>query len=108
MFTAKDAQLIQEVADHGVPHTDSTDNRLEDALRRAVFDMKDRWPYEQTTTKTIKEFGGSDDEFDAYAETLRKNKFGVQLEHNNDPGKSTRFHLFTIDWHYGTTGGKLY
>lgn len=44
MFTAKDAQLIQEVADHGVSHTDSTDNRLEDALRRAVVDMKDRWP----------------------------------------------------------------
>lgn len=108
MFTAKDAQLIQEVDDHGVPRTDPTDNRIEDALRRIIFDMKARSPDAQVTLVSIIEHDGSDEQFAAYAETLRSNKFDVQLEHGYRPGESERFHRFIINWHYGLTGGKLY
>jgi len=108
MFTAKDAQLIQEVDDHGVPRTDSTDNQIEDTLRRYIFDMKARSPDAQTTLVSITEYGDSDDQFDAYAETLRNNNFGVQLEHGYRPGETGRFHSFIINWHYSLTGGKLY
>lgn len=108
MFTAKDAQLIQEVDEHGVPSTDPTDNRIEDTWRRSIFDMKARSPDAQTTLMSIIDHGGSDAQFDAYAETLRNNKFDVQLEHGYRPGEPGRFHRFIIDWHYSLTGGKLY
>jgi hypothetical protein len=108
MFTARDAQLIQEVDDHGVSRTDPTDNRIEDTLRRSNLDLKARLPDAQTTLMSIIEHGDSDDQFDAYAETLRTNKFDVQLEHGYRPGEPVRFHRFIINWHYSLTGGKLY
>ncbi|WP_175804327.1 hypothetical protein [Burkholderia cenocepacia] len=108
MFTAKDAQLIQEVDDHEVPRTDPTDNRIEDTLRRSIFDMKARSPDAQTALMSIIDNGDSDDQFDAYAETLRNSKFDVQLEHGYRPGEPVRFHRFIINWHYSVTGGKLY
>ncbi|CAE6857547.1 hypothetical protein R69927_07342 [Paraburkholderia domus] len=108
MFTAKDAQLIQEVDDHGVPRTDPTDNRIEDTLRRSIFEMKARLPDAQTTLMSIIDHGDSDDQFDAYAETLRDNKFDILLEHGYRPGEAVRFHRFIINWHYSLTGGKLY
>jgi hypothetical protein len=81
MFTAKDAQLIQEVDDHGVPRTDPTDNRIESTLRRSVFDMKARSPDAQAILISIIDHDDSDDQLEAYAESLRNNKFGVQLVH---------------------------
>ncbi|MBU9359094.1 hypothetical protein KTE52_22400 [Burkholderia multivorans] len=108
MFKAKDAQLIQEVDDHGVPRTDPTDNRIEDTLRRSIFDMKARSPDDQTTLMSIIDHGGADDQFDAYAETLRNNQFDVQLDHGYRLGEPVRFHRFIINWHYSLTGGKLY
>jgi hypothetical protein len=108
MFTAKDAQLIQEVDDHGVPRTDPTDNRIEDALRRNVLDIKARYPDGQPPVQEVIEYGGTDEEYEAYAEALRKNKFDVHLEHGYRPGESERYHRFIINWHYGLTGGKLY
>lgn len=108
MFTAKDAQLIQEVDDHGVPRTDPTDNRIEDALRRNVLDIKTRYPDAQATVQVVIEYGRADEEYEAYAEALRNNKFDVHLEHGYRPGESERFHRFIIHWDYRLTGGKLY
>ncbi|MFM0405280.1 hypothetical protein [Paraburkholderia dipogonis] len=108
MFTARDAQLIQEADDHRVPDFDPTDNRIEDALRRNIFDRKARSPDAQTTQMSITEYGDSDDQFDAYAENLRNNNFDVQLEHGYRPGEIERFHSFIINWDYKVTGGKLY
>ncbi len=108
MFTAEDAQLIQEVDDHNVPSTDPTDNPIEGALRRSIFEMKARSPDAQTTHRTVTEYGDSDGQFEAYAEILRNNKFGVQLEHGNHPNETERFHRFIIEWHYSVTGGRLY
>jgi hypothetical protein len=108
MFSAKDAQLIQEVDDHKVPSTDPTDNPIEGALRRSIFDMKARSPDAQTAYRSITEYGNSDGQFEAYAETLRSNKFGVELEHGDRPNESERFHRFIIEWDYSVTGGRLY
>ena len=108
MFTAKDAQLIQEVDDHGVYRTDATDNRVEAALRRNVLDIKARYPDAQATVQVIVEYGRTDEEYEAYAEDLRKNKFDVHLEHGYRPDESERFHRFIINWHYSLTGGRLY
>ncbi|AJY06055.1 hypothetical protein AK36_2420 [Burkholderia vietnamiensis LMG 10929] len=52
--------------------------------------------------------GDSDDQFDAYAETLRNNKFDVHVEHGDSPGEPRNSHRFIINWHYSVTGGKLY
>jgi hypothetical protein len=108
MFTANDAQLIQEVDDHGVPISDQTDNPIEDSLRRNVLDIKARHPDAQATVQTIIVYGRTDEEYEAYANILRKNKFDVQLEHGYHPGDPLRFHRFVINWHYSLTGGRLY
>jgi hypothetical protein len=108
MFTAKDAQLIQEVDDHVAPRTDPTDNRIESTLRRSVFDMKARSPDAQATLFSIIDHGDSDDQFKAYAESLRNNKFDVQLEHGYRSSTPLRSHRLIINWHYSVTGGRLY